>query len=217
MLRKIIILLLCIVSNTTLAAPPTTAATVKVHVPPQALVEKVTADLLQVLRNDKDKIAKNPTYLTAKVEELIFPAVDFFAMSKFILGQHWKKATAAQQQAFVIEFRQLLVRTYQHVLKEFDNEYIVFEPFIAGQQPTKLAIVRSQIKRANGPSIPLVYNLRYTIEDGWKVYDIGVEGMSLVTNYRASFNREISQKGIDKLIEQLKERNKAPAAPEKAR
>jgi phospholipid transport system substrate-binding protein len=201
--KLILILALTVVSQHALAAE---------HIAPQTLVQTATNDVLKALKEGKAKLASDPKYLDTKVEELILPHLDFIAMSKLALAKHWNTATPAQQQAFAEQFKRLLVRTYKTSLAEYSDQSVDFLPFRASDQPEKLAVVRSEIKRAGGPPIPLVYSLRFKPEDGWKVYDIGIEGISLVTNYRSSFNRDVEAKGIDALIASLKTRNERPKA-----
>lgn len=181
---------------------------------PQALVESVTAKVLDALRDYKAKEGEQPGYLDQKIEELIVSQMDFEAMSKLVLGKHWRAATPEQRSEFVEQFKTLLIRTYRTSLAEYSNEKVGFLPFHEGEQPEKLATVKSVIIRSSGPSIPINYSLRYKKEDGWKVYDIGIEGVSLVTNYRSSFSREINQNGIDRLIESLRERNAGKSTDE---
>lgn len=174
---------------------------------PQALVEDVTQKVLAVLKQYKSKAESDPEFLDAKIQELILSQMDFEAMAKLVLGKHWRSASEEQRRQFVDEFRTLLVRTYKTSLLEYTDEKVVFLPFRESEEPNKRALVRSEIIRSNGPSIPIIYSLRYKESDGWKVYDIGIEGVSLVTNYRSSFSRDISQKGMDSLITSLKARN----------
>lgn len=180
---------------------------------PQELVQKVTDDVLSALKEFKAKGSKDEAFLDSKIEELILSRMDFEDMSKLVLGKHWRTANEDQRKRFVEQFRTLLVRTYKTSLVEYTDEKINFLPFRESEDPKKLATVRSEIIRSNGPSIPINYSLRYKEADGWKVYDIGIEGISLVTNYRSSFAREITQNGMDHLIESLGKRN-AGQAPE---
>ena len=171
---------------------------------PQELVETVTNQVLTTIRG----LNVEPTVTaTDTVVELILPHLDFIAMSKLVLGKHWRRADTQQRDEFVQQFRDLLVRTYKTSLMKYSDERIHFLPFRPTDQPEKLAIVRSEIIRGSGPVIPMNYSLRFKPQDGWKVYDIGIEGISLVTNYRSSFAREISQRGIDQLIESLRRKN----------
>lgn len=177
-------------------------------VAPQQLVETTTRDVLAALRERSDEKIKDDVSLDGKVIDLILPHLDFVAMSKLVLAKHWRNANKQQREQFTEQFRDLLVRTYETSLAKYQDEKIEFLPFRESNQPDKKAIVRCEVIRSNGPSIPIKYNLRYKETDGWKVYDIGIEGISLVTNYRSSFSREIDQHGIDHLIESLRARNR---------
>ncbi len=180
-------------------------------VAPQVTVEMAVNNVMTVLKTDKQRLVDDPNFLNTKVEELVLPYMDFVAMSKLVLGKHWRNADKTQRNAFVEQFRQLLVRTYSKSLSGYTDETVAFLPFKAGKTPEKRATVKSEIRRSNGPSIPINYKLRFKESDGWKVYDINVEGISLVTNYRSSFSREVSSKGLNKLISSLQSRNKASA------
>jgi phospholipid transport system substrate-binding protein len=174
---------------------------------PQELVETATEDVLAVLREMNKVQASQKKAVSDKVVELILPHLDFVAMSKLVLAKHWRSADAQQRERFVDEFRDLLVRTYETSLMKFRDEKMKYLPFHETDQPDKKAIVRVEVIRSSGPSIPMHYKLRFKESDGWKVYDIVIEGISLVTNYRSSFSREVSERGIDHLIASLQERN----------
>lgn len=181
---------------------------------PQAMVESVTERILQTIRDNRARLG-DAEFVAQKIEELIVPHIDQVAMSKLALGKHWRTATPEQRDQFVQEFKNLLIRTYKTSLVGYNDQTVDMLPFRPSEQPAKLATVRSSIKRAGGPPIPINYSLRYKPEDGWKVYDIVVEGVSLVTNYRSTFDREIATGGMDKLLADMKTRNlevKAPAA-----
>jgi len=139
------------------------------------------------------------------VNEIVAPHVDFEAMTKLALGRNYKNADDGQRAAIVKEFRVLLIRTYGSALTEYSDEEIIYLPFVPGEKE-KLAVVKTEIEQAGGFPIPINYKLRLK-DDGWKVYDISVDEVSLVTNYRGSFNRAIKKHGIDKLIETLQKRN----------
>jgi phospholipid transport system substrate-binding protein len=181
---------------------------------PQAMVESVTEKILQTIRENRSRLG-DAEFVAQKIEELIVPHIDQVAMSKLALGKHWRTATPEQRDEFVKEFKNLLIRTYKTSLVGYNDQTVDMLPFRPSEQPDKLATVRSSIKRAGGPPIPINYSLRFKPEDGWKVYDIVVEGVSLVTNYRSTFDREIATGGIEKLLVSMKNRNleaKAPAA-----
>jgi phospholipid transport system substrate-binding protein len=186
---------------------PATVAYAEEFKAPQKLVESVTGEVLAALRKINTGETAAPDAVSDKVTELILPHLDFVAMSKLVLAKHWRQASTEQRARFVEEFRDLLVRTYETSLMKYRNEKVKFLPFNESEQTKQKAVVRSEVVRSNGPSIPINYSMRFKPEDGWKVYDIGIEGISLVTNYRSSFSREISQHGIDHLIKSLQERN----------
>ncbi|HET8700603.1 MAG TPA: ABC transporter substrate-binding protein, partial [Nitrococcus sp.] len=127
-------------------------------------------------------------------------------MSRFVLAQNWQRAEPDQRRRFVAEFRQLLVRTYGKSLSEYSNQTVEFEPMHSDPSSGRVT-VSSKIKQADGPPIALDYKLYKKQGDGWKVYDVIIEGVSLVQNYRSSFGSEIRRNGLDALIAQLAQRN----------
>ena len=148
------------------------------------------------IRNDIDK-------LYALVEREILPSVDFTAMSKLILGKHWKKATPEQRKAFIRAFRNLLVNTYTKSLKQYANQEIRFFP-----ERTKIkgkyATVYSEFVPGNGQrNVPVIYKLRKDKDGNWKAYNLEIEGLSVVKNFRTDFSAEINAKGLDALIARL--------------
>lgn len=175
----------------------------------QKVVGDVTNNVLKVFRNDKEKIATDKRYLKEKVNELVVPYLDFKSMSILILSKkRWKAASEAEQAEFVNEFKELLTNTYAQSLSRFSEETIDLLPFEPHpKRPEKLAVVKSQVKLGSGTDIPLNYKLRYQADDGWKVYDIYVEGVSIVTSYRGSFASTLATQGLAGLITQIKARN----------
>jgi phospholipid transport system substrate-binding protein len=178
---------------------------------PQALVASVTEKILQTIKDNRARLG-DADFVAQKIEELIVPQIDQIAMSKLALGKHWRTATPEQRDQFVKEFKNLLIRTYKTSLVNYNDQSVDMLPFHPSPEPDR-ATVRSSIKRVGGPPIPINYSLRYKPEDGWKVYDIVIEGVSLVTNYRSTFDREIATGGMDKLLESMRNRNLQPAAP----
>jgi phospholipid transport system substrate-binding protein len=182
---------------------------------PQALVQTVTGKILQAIKDNRARLG-DAEFVAQKIEELIVPHMDMVAMSKLVLGKHWRTATPGQRDEFVKEFKNLLIRTYKTSLVSYNDQTVEVLPFRPSKEPEKTATVRSEVIRAGGPPIPLNYSLRYKPEDGWKVYDITVEGVSLVTNYRSTFDREVTAGGMDKLLASMKQRNikevKTPSA-----
>lgn len=202
MLKKSI---LCLLLLLTLPVHAQEKSAAQVTGDPHALVESVTAKILQAIKENRDRLG-DAEFVAQKIEELIVPHIDQVAMSKLALGKHWRTATPAQRDEFVKEFKNLLVRTYKTSLVNYNDQTVEMLPFRPSKEPDR-ATVRSSIKRAGGPPIPINYSLRYKPEDGWKVYDIVIEGVSLVTNYRSTFDREIVTGGMDKLLASMRTRN----------
>jgi phospholipid transport system substrate-binding protein len=137
---------------------------------------------------------------------MIFPHFDFGVMSQFVLGEQWKAADEAKRAAFVEQFRKLLVRTYAAALLEYSDQTIEYPD--PGPQPSnaKTAIVKQDITQASGAMLPVVYRL-HNKAGNWKVFDVSVDGVSLVKTYRSSFTSILKEGGIDQLISTLATKN----------
>jgi len=176
---------------------------------PDALVKTTAEDVLTIVKNDKDIQAGNQAKIFALAEEKILPNFNFERVSRIVLGKNWNGATKEQQDAFQKEFKTLLIRTYASALSKYKNQTIDYKPLRA--QPTDTEVsVKTQINQPGGQPIEVDYSLAKET-DGWKVFDIVIEGVSLVTNYRGQFNNEIRQSGMDGLIQKLVEKNKSNA------
>jgi len=181
-------------------------------VAPDVLVKTTATDVLDIIKKDKDIQSGNMTKITALAEEKILPHFDFDAMSKSVLGKNWREASKEQQAQFVTEFRTLLVRTYASALSKYRNQTIDYKPFRA--QPGDVRVtVKTQILQSGGPALPIDYVLKLT-GDAWKVVDISIEGVSLVTNYRGQFSNELKQTDMSGLIQRIADKNKSNAAVE---
>ena len=172
--------------------------------PAQVMVIESTTKMMDFLKTDADKIKADSAYLDAKVDELVVPYLDFERMTRLAVGKNWKKASDEQQTELVAEFKLLLLNTYTNALTEYSGETIEFEPY---RQIDKegYAVVRSVFNQSGGGSVPVIYKLRG--KGGWKIYDIEVNSVSLVTSYRTAFGTEVSNGGIDGLLATLKQRN----------
>lgn len=185
-------------------ALPGLAAHAAVEPPGQVVVRNTTARMLEALRRDREEISAHPARIYNLVADIILPHFDFDRMSRRVLGKHWRRASRAQRERFVQEFRTLLVRTYATALSEYRDQNIRYlKP--RARDDTELT-VRTQIEQQGGPPIPIDYQL-YRTADSWKVYDVVIDGVSLVVNYRSSFSAEIRKGGIDGLIARLAEHN----------
>ncbi|MDQ7076020.1 MAG: ABC transporter substrate-binding protein [Gammaproteobacteria bacterium] len=172
---------------------------------PQEMVIKTTDSLFELLKKEQDRLQSDPVFLRQQVDELILPHMDFNAMTKLAVGKNWRKATAKQRRELEAQFRELLVSTYANSLSEFAKHEIKFLPFRTSSRKNR-AQVRSQVLQAGAASISMVYRLRKKKEQ-WKIYDITIDGISLVTNYRSSFTGEVSKNGIQGLIKVLQDKN----------
>lgn len=172
---------------------------------PQALIESVASETLERVRNEKVLIKKDPNHINALVNELVLPHFDFEQMSKWALGKYWRKANKNQRTQFVGAFKVLLIRTYATSLSEYAEQKIIFLPF-RGKISSGDVTVRSEVEQPGGFPIPIDYKLHKKGED-WKVYDVKIDDISLVANYRSSFSKQIRESGMDALIKKLAEKN----------
>jgi phospholipid transport system substrate-binding protein len=173
---------------------------------PEKLVKEASDNMLQALTDNKAALEQDESLIYGLIEEILIPNFDFEKMSKLALGKNWRGATEDQQMRFVEEFRLLLVRTYATALLEYTGEQINMLPF-RDDLSRKRVNVGMEIVQPGGPGIPMTLALYLNDNEEWKVYDVKIEGISLVTNYRSTFANEIRTNGIDKLISDLAERN----------
>lgn len=184
-----------------LAAVPARAAG---DITPLELVQDTSTRMLAALKDEREAISRDSGRLYQLVSTIVLPYFDFERMSQWVLGKNWRTATPDQRTRFVEQFRNLLVRTYGTALSDYADEKITYLPF-AGDLGAQTVTVRTEIEQA-GSTIPINYSM-YHSRDGWKVYDVAISGVSLVTNYRSSFGNIIRDKGMDSLIRQLAEKN----------
>jgi phospholipid transport system substrate-binding protein len=177
---------------------------------PDALVKSVTEEVLDIVRKDKDIQSGNHKKAIDLVEAKVLPNFNFTRMTQLAMARDWRQATPAQQKTLVDEFHTLLVRTYSKALTEYKNQTIDYKPFKMQPADTD-AKVRTEIKQPGGKPIQLDYYLEKQ-DKNWKVYDIEVGGISLITNYRESFAAEVRNTGIDGLIKSLQAKNKSGEA-----
>lgn len=173
----------------------------------EELVKQTADDVLNTIKNDKDIQAGNQQKIFALAEEKILPNFDFERVCRMVLGKNWKTASPDQQAMFQKEFRSLLLRTYAVALGKYRNQVIEFKPLRA-EPDAKNVSVKTQILQPGGQPIAVDYSL-VKVDGGWKVYDIVIESVSLVTNYRSQFSNEIRTNGLDSLNKKLAEKNKA--------
>ena len=174
---------------------------------PDALVQRVTDEVLDIVRKDKEIQGGNTQKAIELVDKKVLPYFNFQHMTALALGKEWKKATPQQQTQLTAEFKTLLVRTYSNALTSYKNQKIVYKPFKMADGETDV-LVRTEIQQPGAKPVQLDYSLE-KLDGNWKVYDVVVAGISLVTNYRDQFNQEVRANGIDGLIASIAAKNKS--------
>jgi len=174
--------------------------------PPGELIERSTSKMLVLLDVHKDALKENPSLIYPMVEDNLMENFDFNKMSKLALGKNWRRASVSQRDDFTGAFRLLLLRTYSTALLEFTNETVNFLP-VVGDLSKKKVKVKTLILQSGGPSIPLDFSMYQGKASDWRVYDIKISGISMVTTYRTTFANIIRKEGIEGLILSLIKRN----------
>jgi phospholipid transport system substrate-binding protein len=165
-------------------------------------VIKTVEEISAFITENKTILENNEKYLRIKVDELVIPKLNISLMSKIVLGRdNWTSSNDYQKREFQKAFRSLMVRTYMKSLTAFDGEKMKFMPFKAGKRPN-IARVNSIYLLSDG-ELPVSYRLKFTESDGWKVFDIIIDGISLLKNYRTDFQDHIQNNGINSLIAEL--------------
>jgi phospholipid transport system substrate-binding protein len=194
----------------TLLLAPTTWA---VETSPDTLVNDTAQEVLTIIRQDKDIKSGNKAKLLDLVETKILPHFNFTRMTRLAMGKNWRKAAPQQQREIVDQFRTLLVRTYYKTLSVYSDHTIKVTPLkdIAGN--TRVT-VKTQVIKSHGDPVSIDYSMEKT-SNGWKVYDITAARVSLIINYRSSFNSQIRRGGIEGLLKTLTEKNRTLDAKDK--
>lgn len=177
---------------------------------PDELVKSVTNDVLTIVRSDEAIRAGDTAKVIALVDQKVLPHFNFNHMTALAVGRDWRSATPEQQKQLVDAFRTLLVRTYSNSLTQYRDQTIDFKPLRADPADTVVK-VQTSVRQSGAQPIAIDYALEKTGQ-GWKVFDVVVSGVSLVTNYRGSFGDEIRAGGIDGLIKSLEAKNKSLVA-----
>ncbi len=180
---------------------------------PDALVKRTTDEVLAIIKADKDLQTGNISKVVQLAEQKVLPHFDFERMTRLAVGRNWNQATPEQKQALTKEFRTMLVRTYSSSLSQYRNQTIEVKPAKVGAGD-KEATVRTAVIQQGGPQIPIDYAME-KMDSGWKVYDVIIDGASLVTTYRGTFNDQVQKGGIDGLLKTLQDRNAGPAPAKK--
>lgn len=177
---------------------------------PDGVVRQVADGVIERIEAERSALQADPSLVYDLVDELVIPSFDFVSMSKWVLGKHWKSASPAQQARFIEQFKGLLVRTYARALLEYSGQRIKY--LGVEQKPdSKLAVVKTELTSAGAQSFPVAYRM-YRKDQAWKVVDVAVDGVSLVSTYRGSFAAQIKDNGFDGLLEELTLKNEKLAA-----
>ena len=205
---------MAILLSTLLLAPTTWATEISHDTSPDILVDHTAQEILAIIKQDKEiQSGTNKAKMLALVETKILPHFNFTRMTRLAMGKNWPKATPQQQREMVKEFRTLLVRTYYKALSVFSDHTIKVTPLndIAGHTDVT---VKTQMIQSHGQPVPINYSMEKT-SNGWKVYDVTVAGISLIINYRSSFNSQIRKGGVEGLLNTLAEKNRTLDARDK--
>jgi phospholipid transport system substrate-binding protein len=174
---------------------------------PDVLVRRVTEEVLEIVRKDRDIQNGSMQKAVELVDQKVLPHFDFRHMTALAVGKDWKKASPGQQQQLTAEFKTLLVRTYSNALTSYKNQKIVYKPFKMNPGDSEV-LVRTEVIQPGSKPVQIDYNLEKA-DGGWKVFDVVVAGISLVTNYRDQFAQEVRSGGIDGLIAAIAAKNKS--------
>lgn len=176
---------------------------------PDVLIKNTVQEVLAVVKQDKDIQAGDQKKILALVDAKVLPHFDFERMTRLAVGRGWRSATPEQRQQLVSEFRNLLVRTYTSAFTRYRDQTVEVKPFTMPSGADEVTI-KTLIVKAGAQPIAVDYEMEKT-SDGWKAFDLSVEGASLVTTYRGTFTEQIQQSGIDGLIKTLVEKNQSLA------
>lgn len=176
---------------------------------PDVLVKTITAEVIAILKKDREIQAGDAKKAADLIETKIVPHFDFTRMTRIAMARNWRNATPAQQNELTLEFRMLLVRTYSTALASYRDQQIDYKPLRSKPEDTEVT-VKSDVRQSGSPQpVSIDYEMEKT-PSGWKVYDVKVGGVSLVTTYRDTFASEVREHGIDGLLKALAAKNREP-------
>ena len=198
-MTKSLVVGLLLISGGVFAQIPDQATT------PDALIKMVVTDVMASIKSDPDIQKGNIPKIVDLVEKKIVPYTDMRRTTEMAMGPNWKKATPEQQNQLILEFKNLLIRTYSGALSQLRDQTVQFKTLRAA--PDDKEVIVKTVVLGRGDPVPLDYRLEKT-DKGWKVYDINIMGAWLVEAYRNQFSNQISQNGIDGLVKFLQDRNK---------
>jgi phospholipid transport system substrate-binding protein len=173
---------------------------------PEAVVEMASRSMIDAIHKNRDELAARPQLLYELIETIVVPHFDVEAISRLVLGIHWRHATQEQRQRFTKAFKRLVIHVYAKALLQYTNEEIRVLPVPAGKRGATRLSVESILTTGAGKQISILYRLR--MKNGvWKIYDLAVEGVSLIINYKQSFAEQIPRQGLEGLITSMEKKN----------
>jgi phospholipid transport system substrate-binding protein len=176
---------------------------------PVAVLQQMTEQVTDVVRRDTG-ILKDPLRLRALANDAVLPHVDFVALSRWVLGKYWRTASPAQRESFMTQFREMLLLTYLRSVTSYRETAVRFLPLRATPQDDAVQ-VQAEVEPEGAPVVNVMFRM-HRVDDRWLIYDVAVEGISLVATHRSGFSQEISRNGLDSLIARLTEMNHAANA-----
>ena len=176
---------------------------------PEQIIEQTSSEVLTIVNQQADGIRNEAGYVNTIIDELILPIIDLQSMGKLILGKHWKSATSGQQQRFIDEFKSMLVRTYAKSIADYGHAKVTIMRDVK-QKSKKFHMVHTELDLGSGAPLKVTYVFRQK-DSAWRVFDLAVDGLSLVKNFRSSFDQEISETSLQALIERIANTNSEAA------
>jgi phospholipid transport system substrate-binding protein len=173
---------------------------------PQAIIQKISDQLQVILKKDRERLQKDPAYVYQLADELLVPYIDFGRVSSLALGKHWRRAEPVQKREFVEQFKHMLIRTYATAFKEIEEWEIRHLPVKQGKRKGDV-FVRTEVLRPGAQPVSVDYRMYLNRAGEWKVYNVKIENISLITTYRTKFQQEIRRGGMDGLLQTLKSKN----------
>jgi len=176
---------------------------------PEQIVEDTSSKILKTINEENDRLREDPTLINGLINETVIPIIDLGSMGKLILGKYWKRASEAQRASFIAEFKDMLIRTYAKSLVDYGHAKVNVLP-ARDKQQGKYYTVQSELEVGSGKApLQVAYIFRKNKQSEWKVFDLAVDGLSLVKNFRTSFGQEIRETSLDELIARLANTNKS--------
>jgi len=179
---------------------------------PEQIIEETSTKVLKVLNEERERLRADPTLINDLIKEAIVPILDLVSMGKLILGRYWKQASEEQRSGFVLEFKDMLIRIYAKAMLDFGHARVKVLPD-HDKQKGKYHTVQTELDIGSGKTpLQVAYVFRNNKQNEWKVFDLSVDGLSLVKNFRTSFNQEIKETSLDALIMRLANSNRGSSA-----